>query len=369
MKNRISNIAVPLPTPASGNNVKPSFMTSNNHCPPEVVYVSDHEPGYVRLKRGRGFIYKDPDGNKVTDQKVLERIKTLVIPPMWVNVWICARENGHVQVTGQDLKGRKQYLYHPEWIKYRQNTKYSKLAQFGRRLPLIRKRLEEDIGLQGWPKNKILALIVMILDEHYIRIGNKHYELENQTYGLTTMRRKHLAEKQGNLFLSYKAKSGKYREVRITSKKLVKLIKQSSELSGYEIFKYQDDEKKSHPLDSHEVNKYLEQISGEVFTAKDFRTWGGTVLAIEYESAVKKAAKENPRLKVETSIVKKVAETLGNTVATCREYYIHPKVLATLVQGNIQNYKKLPLTGIKYGSELSEKEKLALKIIENDLET
>ncbi|MEX2336333.1 MAG: DNA topoisomerase IB [Fulvivirga sp.] len=338
-------------------------MAPQNSCPPKLLYVSDDEPGFIRQRWGRGFIYRDLEGKRVTDEKLIRRIKKLVIHPMWNHVWICTKEKGHLQVTGQDLKGRKQYLYHPEWSQYRQETKYNKLVEFGRKLPVIRKRLMEHIELRGWPKERILALIVMILDEHYIRIGNKHYEHENQTYGLTTMRRKHLSQKNGKLFLSYKAKSGKYREVQVHSKKLVRLIKKISELPGYEIFKYQDEMKNSHPLDSNDVNRYLEEISGEYFTAKNFRTWGGTVLAIDHYEAVMKAVKENPRLNLETNLVKRVAETLGNTVATCRAYYIHPKVLEAIVNDEIAKYKKLPVPALKFGSMLSYNEKLVLKII------
>ena len=338
-------------------------MLLANDCPHDLVHVTDEKPGFTRHKRGRGFIYKDCDGKRITNEKVLSRIKALVIPPMWDKVWICPQENGHLQVTGYDLKRRKQYLYHESWVKYRQNSKYSKLAQFGMVLPLIRKKVVEHINLRGWPKEKILSMIVMLLDEHYIRIGNKYYEKENETYGLTTLRRKHLAEKNGKLFLSYKAKSGKYREVQITSKKLVRLIKRISELPGYEIFKYQNEHKTMQRLDSQEVNRYLESLSGDSFTAKDFRTWGGTVLAINYHQQVLEEVKENPRLNLETNIVKKVAETLGNTVATCREYYIHPKVLEVLVNNRVREFKKCPLPAMKYKSELSNNEKLALKII------
>ena len=340
-------------------------MQQPNDCPHHLVHVTDHDPGYTRQKWGRGFVYKDCKGKKISDEKVLARIKELVIPPIWDRVWICPLENGHLQVTGYDLKGRKQYLYHKAWVEHRQNSKYSKLAQFGMTLPVIRKKVEEHINLRGWPKEKILSMIVMLLDEHYIRIGNKYYEKQNQTYGLTTLRRKHLAEKNGKLYLSYKAKSGKYREVQIASKKLVKLIKKISELPGYEIFKYQDDDKAIQRLDSQEVNRYLENISGDCFTAKDFRTWGGTVLAIDYHKQVLKEVKENPRLNLETNIVKKVAKTLGNTVAICREYYIHPRVLDVLVNEKAREFNKRPLPPIKYKNELSSHEKLALKIITN----
>ncbi|ELR73192.1 Hypothetical protein C900_05241 [Fulvivirga imtechensis AK7] len=341
-------------------------MTAPHDCPPNLVYISDEEPGYSRQKRGKGFIYLDHSGKRLQNSRIIERIKTLVIPPMWSNVWICPSENGHLQVTGYDQKGRKQYIYHQEWVLHRQRTKYGDLAHFGRALPLIRRRLEEHIKLRKWPKEKILAMVVMMLDQHYIRIGNKYYEQENHTYGLTTLRRKHLKEKNGRLYLDYKAKSGKYRHVRIQSKKLVRLIRQTSELPGYEIFRYLDEDNKSRRLDSQDVNQYLQEISGQYFTAKNFRTWGGTVLAIGYYEDVLREIKQNPRLKLETNLVRKVAEALGNTVATCREYYIHPKVLEVLMNDQLANYKKIKLKNIKYKNELSPNEQLALKIIENE---
>lgn len=340
-------------------------MTASNDCPHNLAYVTDDEPGYTRQRCGRGFIYKDSSGARITDPSVIDRIKKLVIPPMWKQVWICPLVNGHIQVTGLDQKGRKQYIYHPQWVAHRQQSKYDKLAQFGRALPLIRRKVEEHIRLRKWPKERILAMIVMMLDQHYIRIGNKHYEIENETYGLTTLRRKHLTEKNGKLYLSYKAKSGKYRDVQVQSKKLVKLIKQTSELPGYEVFRYLDESNKSHRLDSHDVNKYLEEISGECFTAKNFRTWGGTVLAINYYEEVLKEVRDNPKLKLETNLVRKVAEILGNTVATCREYYIHPKVLEVLTNHQLDQFKPIKLNSVKYKGELSANEQLALCIIED----
>ncbi|UII32076.1 DNA topoisomerase IB [Fulvivirga ulvae] len=338
-------------------------MQQINDCPHQLVHVTDNDPGFTRHKWGRGFIYKDCRGKKISDKEILARISKLVIPPMWDKVWICPQENGHMQVTGYDVKGRKQYIYHKLWVYHRQNSKYGKLGEFGTILPVIRRKIEKDINLKGWPKEKILSLIVMLLDAHYIRIGNRYYEKENKTYGLTTLRRKHLAEKNGKLYLSYKAKSGKYREVQIASKKLVKLIKKISELPGYEIFKYQDENKTIQRLDSQEVNRYLEIVSGDCFTAKDFRTWGGTVLAINYYKEVLEEIKHNPRLNLETNIVKRVAATLGNTVATCKEYYIHPKVLEVLVNDEVSKFSKRPLPPMKYKNELSAHEKLALKII------
>ncbi|UII24771.1 DNA topoisomerase IB [Fulvivirga maritima] len=334
-----------------------------SNCPHGIHYIADDCPGFTRKKRGRGFSYYDCDGKKISDKNIIKRIQSLVIPPMWQDVWICEDESGHLQVTGYDQKGRKQYIYHPKWTEYQQKNKFNRLKEFGFKLPDIRRQLERDIRKKGWPKQKILALIVMMLDEYYIRIGNKRYEQENKTYGLTTLRRKHINEKDGHLVISFKAKSGKEREIDIGSKKLIRLIKATSELPGYEIFRYLDDSKQSHRLDSHDVNEYLVEIAGEYFTAKDFRTWGGTMLALENYEESKKEVEENPRQKLETTIVKKVAAVLGNTVAVCREYYIHPKVMDVLLKNSLGHYTKKNLGKLEDEKELSEAEKLVLKII------
>lgn len=341
-------------------------MVTVNICPHDIIYVTNDRPGFSRRKNGRGFVYFDCKGRKVQDDKILKRIKELVIPPMWTDVWICKDSNGHLQVTGYDLKKRKQYIYHPKWVEFRQKGKYDKLDDFGRKLPLIRKKLESHIRLKGWPKKKILALVIMMLDEYYIRIGNKHYEHENKTYGLTTLRRKHIVEKDGKLFLQYKAKSGKERTVRLESRRLIRLIREISELPGYEIFKYEDENKTRHPLHSHDVNEYLTELAGTYFTAKDFRTWGGTALAVENYEEAKQEVEENPRRKLEAAIVKKVAGVLGNTISVCREYYIHPKVMQVLLEDKLDCFKSKPLRKIKYPDQLSESEKLVLKIIEGD---
>lgn len=338
-------------------------MTTFENCPHNLVYVTDEAPGYTRKRRGKGVIYFDDLGARVTDTRVLERIKKLVIPPMWTNVWICKNPKGHLQATGFDQKKRKQYLYHEEWSAFRQKNKYDKLSIFGESLPAIRRRVEEDANQKGWSKIKILAIIVMLLDHHYIRIGNKFYEKENETYGLTTLRRRHLKKEGKNLVLSYKAKSGKEQRIKIESKRLGRLVKSVSELPGYELFRYLDDSGKSQTVDSSDVNEYLNVISGRYFTAKDFRTWGGTVLAIKYYNEALREVEENKRRNLRTTLIKKVAGKLNNTVAICREYYIHPDVLDVLTSNRKEEYALVKLNGIKYKSLLSDEEKLVLKII------
>ena len=307
----------------------------------KLIYVTDDEPGYLRKKWGQGHRYYDPQGNPIKKEVLESRLKELVIPPMWENVWICKRLNGHLQVTGYDEKGRKQYLYHPLWQEYRSRNKFDKMIEFGHALPRIRERVAKDLRRKGWPKEKMLALVISILDETYVRIGNQEYLKENNTYGLTTLRRKHLTIEDGEATFTYKAKHGVEQQVSIDNKLLVKLIKESSELPGYELFRYQEGALAGQPVDSGDVNEYLKEISGEDFSSKNFRTWGGTVAAVEHlEEAVQEIA-QNPKRELTPTLVKRVAKRLGNTEAVCREYYIHPCLLDTVDSGYLlQNLKR-----------------------------
>lgn len=332
-------------------------------CPEDLVYVGEGFPGYLRKRKGKGFVYLDTKGEKIAKKSLLDRITQLVIPPMWEDVWICKDAKGHLQVTGMDARGRKQYIYHPDWVSYRQESKYTRLEEFGKKLPQIRKAVEHDLRRKGWPREKILALTVMMLDEYYIRIGNKHYERENKTYGLTTLRRKHIVQEDGKLYLHYKAKSGKDRRLHVASKRLINLIKKMSELPGYEIFKYQNGYGTYHLLRSKDVNQYLGEISGETYSAKDFRTWGGTVLALDHLAESLEEVNNSPQKKLEPTIVKKVAEVLGNTKAVCRKYYIHPKVMGVLLDGSLGRFEKRKLKGLTDPDQLSDNEQTVLKIL------
>lgn len=334
--------------------------------PRELVYASDEHPGYTRRKKGKGFCYYDGEGNKISDEKIISRIKSLGIPPIWSDVWIAKNKNGHLQATGFDQKKRKQYLYHPLWNKHRNEAKFTKMKTFGMALPHIRRTAAQHIQKRGWPKEKVLAMVVQMLDEYHIRIGNEYYKKQNETFGLTTLRRKHFAFDHGIGHLSYKAKSGKYRKIDIRNNQLARLIKRSSELPGYEIFKYQDKEdKKFYSINSHDVNEYLKNIAGEEFTCKDFRTWGGSVAAIETIEEVMAELVTNKRLNLETTIVRRVAKRLGNTVSICRDYYIHPKVLHILTEKKLSRYQTKTLKNISAADRklLSECEIAVLNII------
>ncbi|NJN28054.1 MAG: DNA topoisomerase IB [Cyclobacteriaceae bacterium] len=313
---------------------------------PTLVYISCDEPGFTRSRHGRGFMYKDEKGDKITDQGTLERIKKLVVPPQWKKVWICPDPRGYLQCTGYDAEGRKQYLYHSDWSAYRQEEKFARMLSFGKKLPQISQAYIKDMRRRGWPKRKVQALIVALLDEYYFRIGNRQYARKNNSYGITTIRRKHIQKDTKTLNLRYKAKSGKMRQVKISNPLVAKKIKELSELPGHEVFRYRDEEGNYLCLDSKDVNGYLHEVTGEDFTAKDFRTWGGSKLAIEHYEATLQEMRENPRLKFEPTLVKKVALQLGNTQAVCRKYYIHPRILkyleeqapaplASFIHGNI----------------------------------
>ncbi|AHM60510.1 DNA topoisomerase [Flammeovirgaceae bacterium 311] len=330
----------------------------------KLIYVTDDEPGYRRKKWGRGHQYFDPAGSRISRDELKDRLKTLVIPPMWENVWICKRKNGHLQVTGYDEKGRKQYLYHPLWQEYRSRHKFDKMIEFGHALPRIREQVAKDLRRKGWPKEKILALVVSILDETHVRIGNREYLKENNTYGLTTLRRKHLVLEDGEATFTYKAKHGIEQKVTIDNKKLVKLIKECSELPGYELFRYQEGALAGQAVDSGDVNEYLKEISGEDFSSKNFRTWGGTVTTVErLEDAIEDIT-ENPKRELTPTLVKKVAERLGNTEAVCREYYIHPCVLDSVDSGYLlQSLRRFKTTDQgPYG--LRPLEQVTLKVLE-----
>lgn len=302
-----------------------------DQLPAHLHYTNQERPGILRIKRRKIFIYQFTNGTVVTAKSTLDRIEKLVIPPMWENVWITKDPRGHIQATGLDLKERKQYIYHHKWVMYRQNSKYQRLKFFGEALPAIRKQVAKDIVLPGWPREKMLALMVMILDEVFIRIGNLTYVRDNGTYGLSTLRRKHVKLEDGIVTFEYKGKSGQYRTVVLEDKELVPLIKECFDLPGYDIFRYYDEETKCYcNVLSDDVNSYLREITGADFSAKDFRTWAGSVLTVLLKEEAEKEQTVHPRKKLENILVNLVAEKLGNTPSVCRSYYIHPTILAAV---------------------------------------
>ena len=344
---------------------------SNTPSLPKFVdlrYVSDDQPGYYRRRCGKGFTYRDAEGGCVRDKKLRERFKALVIPPHWENVWICREANGHILCTGRDAAGRKQYIYHPEWIAYRQLKKFERLLLFAEHLPLIRRTAAAHLQHERWDKEKVLALIVQVLDEVALRIGNKQYAKRNNTYGLTTLRRKHLEVTGEEIVFDYKAKSNKYREVHIDDEELMQMIRECSELPGYEVFRYRDETGRTHPVDSQDVNQYLRDISGAQLFCKDFRTWAATHLAVEYYPEAKRLVAEgDTRKQVLNLTVEMVAADLGNTPTVCREYYIHPGVLQAIEEDRVPAVSTVTAAERKrFDGQLDEFELIAVRLMEEN---
>jgi DNA topoisomerase-1 len=326
---------------------------------PDLVYVTDQQPGYTRIKKENSFVYIDEKQLELSEDKIIQRITDLVIPPIWKDVWICKDENGHLQSTGRDGKNRKQYIYHPLWTARNQQNKFSRLKEFGLAVPTIRKQVEEDLSASEWTKRKVLALVVHLLDDYFLRVGNPYYTDQNESYGITTLRRKHIDESKKKLSLEYKAKSNRIRKIDITNKRLAKLVREISELPGYEIFRYQVDSRTWNNIDSSDVNEYIQMHIGSHFSAKDFRTWGGTKLTISlYEEAIQKV-QENKRRQFEPTLVRLIAQRLGNKLSTCREYYIHPEVLSAAEHHKIPKEPDLKFQDM----DLDEEEKLVLTIL------
>lgn len=294
-----------------------------------VRYISDNIPGFSRQKSGDKFNYYNTDGKQIKEASDIERLEKLVIPPAWENVWISPKPNTHIQATGTDAKGRKQYIYHPDWTKIAQENKFGKIIDFGLSLPQIRGRVQKDLEEKSLDKKSVLAAVVWLLEHTFIRVGNEEYYKENDSFGLTTLRNKHIKIKGSKMFFSFKGKSGVETDLEISNPKIAKIIKKCIELPGYEIFQFLDENGEKRVIDSEDVNLFLKEVTGSDFTAKDFRTWGATSLSAKdlFKMgfvADKKIIKKNI---IET--VKKVAKDLNNTVAICRNYYIHPAIFKT----------------------------------------
>lgn len=299
--------------------------------PDGLRYVSDHEPGLTRRRLGKkGFAYLDQNREKIKNERTVERIKALVIPPAWEDVWICRLINGHLQVTGRDARDRKQYRYHEKWTTVRNETKFQKLSLFGEKLPLIQAQTEHDLKLPGLPKNKVLAAVVQIMDLTRIRVGNEIYAQENDSYGLTTIRNEHATIKGSKVRFKFRGKSGVQRDVSFSDPRLSRIVKKCQDLPGEELFCFEDEHGEVHDISSTDVNDYLRNMTGDSLTAKDFRTWGGTVKAVELLTELEPLTKATAaaRKKRELEVIKGVAAHLGNTVSVCRKYYVHPAVLS-----------------------------------------
>lgn len=296
-------------------------------------YVSDRQPGITRERTKDGFVYCNSQGSTINDRGELARIRAIAVPPAWTAVWICPHRNGHIQATGRDSRGRKQYRYHSQWRSVRDETKFEHMLVFGRALSEIRRRVEADLAKPGLPREKVLAAVVRLMERTFARVGNSEYARHNESFGLTTLRNRHVRVSRERIELDFRAKSGIHHHSVVTDRKLARIIKNCRDLPGSELFQYLDEDGTRHSIDSGDVNDYLREASGREITAKDFRTWAATNLAV---LATLELNEEKPTKKGSLQIVKQVAEQLGNTPAVCRKSYIHPMVLENYLDGALK---------------------------------
>jgi DNA topoisomerase-1 len=298
-------------------------------------YVTDAMPGIRRQRHGRGFTYIDPDGQVIRTREIIKRFRSLVIPPAWTDVWICPHEDGHLQVTARDARGRKQYRYHPGFRQHRDGTKFERMFELSDVLWKIRERVESDIELEGLARDKIMATVVWLLETTLIRIGSDEYAKANKSFGLTTMRRRHVAVVGSEMRFEFRGKSRIQHAVSVTDKRIARIVQRCQELRGEELFKYLDDEGKRQTVQAEDVNAYLQDVTGRDITAKDFRTWAGTMLVAE---ELRKIGPADSKREAERNIVAALditAKRLGNTRSVCRKYYIHPALIEAYLEGSV----------------------------------
>jgi DNA topoisomerase-1 len=298
-------------------------------------YVADTQPGIRRRRSGSGFAYVDPEGRLIRDPAVLRRIKSLAVPPAWTDVWISPSPRGHLQATGRDAKGRKQYRYHPRWREVRDEAKYGRMVAFGQALPVIRRRIDRHLSLPGLPREKVLATVIRLLETTLIRVGNEEYARDNGSFGLTTLRDRHVDIDGSEIRFQYRGKGGKPHEIGLRDRRLARIVKRCQEIPGYELFQYIDENGERQTVDSADVNEYLKEIGGDSFTAKDFRTWAGTVLAsLALQEFTSFASTRQAKTNVSRAI-ERVAERLGNTPTICRNCYVHPAIIDSYLSGTM----------------------------------
>jgi DNA topoisomerase-1 len=318
----------------------PSMTPLDSAAAAGLRYVSDARPGIRRKRSGRHFRYVGADGQPIRDPAVLQRIKALAIPPAWTDVWICPSPNGHIQATARDAKGRKQYRYHPRWQAVRDETKYERTLAFGQALPSIREQTERHLDLPGLPREKVLATVVRLLETTLIRVGNDEYARQNHSFGLTTMRDRHVSVDGGKIRFHFLGKSGKRHTVEMHDRRLARIVRRCRDIPGQELFQYYDEAGERRDVTSGDVNAYLREITGEDFTAKDFRTWAGTVLAAWALREFEAFDSETQAKRNVVQAIERVAERLGNTPAVCRRCYVHPAVLDAYLDGSLVDHLK-----------------------------
>jgi len=327
-------------------------------------YVSDDQPGYIRKAKGDDFEYFDAEGKPIRDETRLLRIKRLAIPPAYTDVWICPTPNGHIQATGRDARKRKQYRYHERWREVRDENKYERILIFAEALPKIRRRVKKDLSLPSLPRNKVLAAIVQLLERSFIRVGNEEYARDNKSFGLTTMQDRHVDVKGSKMRFRFRGKRGIKHDVDVNDRRIAKIVSKLQDLPGQHLFQYVDDDGEVRDITSQDVNNYLREITGQDVSAKDFRTWAGTVLAAIALSAVgpfetKKEAKTNIK-----DAVGAVAKILGNTPAICRKCYIHPAILENYLEiKSIEGLEKKTKEGLEADVDLRSTEASVLKFL------
>ena len=329
-------------------------------------YVSDNRPGISRRRRGKGFSYYLPNGERITDREVIDRLNSLAIPPAYRDVWICTDPNGHLQATGRDEKGRKQYIYHPQWQELRERDKFDRLLDFAEVLPRIRRRVNRDLQREGMAREKVLAAVVKLLESTLARVGNASYARENGSFGLTTIRKKHVELDDETVIFEFRGKGGQEWHVETEDRRIAEVVRQCVEIPGYELFKYIDEDGTRRDVESGHVNEYLRDVSEQEVTAKDFRTWAGTVLCAEelcgYEFESDRQAKKSV-----VAAVKSVSSILGNTPAVCRKSYVHPLVIDSFLAGELRQRLQGPgSNGLKPPSGLRSSEAAVWRLLREE---
>ena len=305
--------------------------------PAKLTYTQDDTPGWRRLRRGGGFAYVNAAGRAIRDARQIDRIRRLAIPPAYTEVWICPSARGHIQATGRDARGRKQYRYHADWQAQQEQEKFDRMKEFGRSLPRIRRAVTRDLKSRALTQDAVVAAIVRLLDRTALRVGNAEYAAENGSFGLTTLRDRHVRARADELVIQFRGKSGVEQKARVTDKAIARIVKRCQDLPGQQLFQYIDDEGQRRQVRSNHVNDYLRRVSGHDFTAKDFRTWHASVMALELTAGLDPStpAGAKPTNAAVVEIVRQVARQIGNTQTVCRRFYIHPAVLESILAGPV----------------------------------
>lgn len=332
----------------------------------ELVYVSDTQPGIVRYKKGRGYMYVY-EGKPLRKKEVIKRIRSLAIPPSWTSVWICALPNGHIQATGLDMRKRKQYRYHPLWSVLRNETKFHRLYEFGKALPVLRSQLEIDLNQKNLSATKVIATVISLMERTYIRVGSGEYEKQNGSHGITTLKDKHVAITGSTVRFSFTGKKGVSHDITLKSNRLARIVQHCREIPGKELFQYYDEEDKSHPIDSGMINSYIKETTGLDFTSKDFRTWAGSLNLLQSLRAMGEALTVAENKKNIVAALDQVSLKLGNTRTVCKKYYVHPGLIALYEENNLNKYladlEELEKPDDKTG--LQAEEQILMKILQS----